>query len=466
MLANGRLGNAESRTVFLTFHPLEGKISPIAIHKCLTKISKNIEIQRTRTGGMLMKAEKSLESQLLNLKQIGNVKVEIKKHNLLNSSKGTIFCPELEELSQEETNEFSTMNNITNIKRIERRNKDGIKTRSHIYELQFDESKPPEKVNLGYLKILVRPVTPRPLQCYKCYKFGHPAKYCRDEKPICGKCGEEKHEDACIKKPYCVNCTGNHPAWSWKCRLYNERKQIEKIKAENLCSVKEATRHFYQTSRRYATVASQVDEQKSSGVAKITEGKTDNELYNLLRNISTRLEQLETSYKNLETKLQECTQKPQVYQTPILAHTIDNFQVQQRERRHSTISTDTNTTETPETEIDWSDVEKNYILYKVKYGIEFTQFKNVIEKSIGQKDVLSILHENNIRTDKEIQNVGLIMNDIPKNHKSIPPSLKARITRTKTKLANQILQRPPKEVHHTSTNLDGGSKYLSQTNHS
>jgi hypothetical protein len=66
----------------------------------------------------------------------------------------------------------------------------------------------------------------KPAQCYKCFKFGHIAKYCKAEKQICSRCGEEDHKyDNCPnrnKNPVCRNCKGNHSATSTECSKYKE----------------------------------------------------------------------------------------------------------------------------------------------------------------------------------------------------------------------------------------------------
>lgn len=59
---------------------------------------------------------------------------------------------------------------------------------------------------------------PRPLQCGRCYDFGHAASECR-EAPICPHCGKTGCRRDCDKQspPKCTNCNGEHPAYSYKC---------------------------------------------------------------------------------------------------------------------------------------------------------------------------------------------------------------------------------------------------------
>ena len=82
------------------------------------------------------------------------------------------------------------------------------------------------------------------VQCFKCCRYGHIAKYCRLE-PRCGKCGSGDHEtrECTVTKEFglnfCVNCKGNpksgvnciHFAWDKNCPVRQEerRRLYEKL---------------------------------------------------------------------------------------------------------------------------------------------------------------------------------------------------------------------------------------------
>ena len=72
---------------------------------------------------------------------------------------------------------------------------------------------------------------PRIIQCFKCQGFGHLAKECRKDKPVCATCGKSDHKLDDKNKPicesstrFCVNCKGDHSSAYSKCP-----KKIEKI---------------------------------------------------------------------------------------------------------------------------------------------------------------------------------------------------------------------------------------------
>jgi len=68
----------------------------------------------------------------------------------------------------------------------------------------------------------------RPIQCYKCWAWGHIQRYCQKE-ALCGRCGTKAHgeggragEAQCPTHSgtaacRCAGCGGSHPAWAREC---------------------------------------------------------------------------------------------------------------------------------------------------------------------------------------------------------------------------------------------------------
>jgi hypothetical protein len=69
--------------------------------------------------------------------------------------------------------------------------------------------------------------TKRPMQCYRCNKFGHPAKWCRGNRR-CVHCSSIHHVGTdcpdwdTYDRHYCSNCKGNHSSRSQTCPAYKE----------------------------------------------------------------------------------------------------------------------------------------------------------------------------------------------------------------------------------------------------
>jgi hypothetical protein len=82
--------------------------------------------------------------------------------------------------------------------------------------------KPSLQIDSMYFKTESASLNDKPFQCYKCYKFGHVAKYCKAEKQICSRCGGENHRyDDCPslnKNSLCYNYKREHVATSPDCK--------------------------------------------------------------------------------------------------------------------------------------------------------------------------------------------------------------------------------------------------------
>ncbi|GFW58785.1 uncharacterized protein TNCV_379681 [Trichonephila clavipes] len=108
--------------------------------------------------------------------------------------------------------------------------------------LTFSTPDLPQTVKMAYIRCPVRPYIPNPLRCFQCQRYGHSKNVCRGQ-PTCPRCGESGHDSAdCKKKEQCLNCKGEHPAYSRSCPTWITEKEITAVKIKEKISYPEARR--------------------------------------------------------------------------------------------------------------------------------------------------------------------------------------------------------------------------------
>ena len=99
--------------------------------------------------------------------------------------------------------------------------------------LTFDSPTIQENICIENERLQVREYRPRPMQCYNCFKYGHPLRYCKNAK-VCINCGSLEHGQ-CDKEIKCANCSENHKANNKNCLEYKrEEGALLKANAEHL----------------------------------------------------------------------------------------------------------------------------------------------------------------------------------------------------------------------------------------
>ncbi|XP_042892022.1 uncharacterized protein LOC122266368 [Penaeus japonicus] len=149
---------------------------------------------------------------------------EINPHLGFSYGKGVFFNRNIYDFPENEILDMCP-NNVWNVK----------KAKNNMIILTFVDPEVPYNMNIEYERLSVRPLKPKPMQCYNCYKYGHPSKFCK-EKKICSRCSSDEHKyEDCTNPPKCVNCGNTHSPLDKNCQEYKiEEAALNKAACEHI----------------------------------------------------------------------------------------------------------------------------------------------------------------------------------------------------------------------------------------
>lgn len=154
-------------------------------------------------------------------------------------------------LSPEEVLEEFKMAGVTAVYRCSRvENGRRIPTASVI--MTFAGLKCPSEVMAWPLVHRVDPLEPRPLQCRKCWRFGHTFRGCKSSLR-CKKCGDSHDAQSCRSDiELCCLCKGAHEATYSNCPARSHESSLLEIMGKNRCSRYEASTLLKSRTQGYA----------------------------------------------------------------------------------------------------------------------------------------------------------------------------------------------------------------------
>jgi hypothetical protein len=193
-----------------------------------------------RSGGLLVEIDREQQYlNLLSMKSILDVAVEVSPHKSLNSCKGVVRSPDLAAENEDEALEKLKQQNVTHIQYISI-NKNGTKKKTNTCIITFAGSTIPEFIMIGYVRARVSTYYPSPLRCFNCQRFGHHRAACKHE-AVCALCGMPHPGEApCTSPKSCANCKGEHAAFDKACPRWQSETKIMKAKMDNNISFPEA----------------------------------------------------------------------------------------------------------------------------------------------------------------------------------------------------------------------------------
>ena len=137
----------------------------------------------------------------------------------------------------------------------------GVVGRTSVFIATFDACFLPQEVTIGWTRCTVREYIPSPRRCFKCNKYGHGSKTCRQELSTCVICGEREHGSHCDKTPKCNHCGEEHAVSAKDCFFKLEQECLA-IQTREKCSYAEvkrkATDSLVRQSGSYAQAAAQI----------------------------------------------------------------------------------------------------------------------------------------------------------------------------------------------------------------
>jgi hypothetical protein len=183
--------------------------------------------------------------KLLTLHTLINEPVEVVPHERFNQSEGVITCALLKDYSEEEIVDGLSHVGVQKAYRMKRKNDNGELENTTTLILTFNTCNPPDRIRIiAGLSERVRPYIPLPRRCFKCQKYGHPKKNCRNEIEICARCSEPCHENHssndCTGAIKCYHCKEPHLTTSKKCQRYIMEQEIIATKVKEHLSFYEA----------------------------------------------------------------------------------------------------------------------------------------------------------------------------------------------------------------------------------
>ena len=218
-------------------------LSPFVIQKVLQSISgepKSIK-KLSKSNQLLVEVSRKAHAEnLLRTQTFHNLKVRVRPHSSLNSSRGVIRCPDLRGCSEKEILDEMKPQGVTAVKRF-RVKKDGQLKDTNTFVFTFNTQVLPPTIKIAFLRVNVEIYIPNSLRCFNCQQYGHHEDRCKNH-PVCSRCGEPAihHETLCKNPLKCANCGESHDANSKECKIWHKEKEILRVKFTRNISFPEA----------------------------------------------------------------------------------------------------------------------------------------------------------------------------------------------------------------------------------
>ena len=156
------------------------KLSPFEVQKGFQAIAGTLKsTKRLRDGSFLVQCSRKAQADnFLKTETFFDRPVHVFVHKTLNSSRGTIRCQELFNLSVLEIRDELKTQGVAEVHYVNVKN-EGKVVPTNTQFLTFNRPDMPKEIKAGYLKVKVDLFVPNPLRCFNCNKFGHTSQRCK-----------------------------------------------------------------------------------------------------------------------------------------------------------------------------------------------------------------------------------------------------------------------------------------------
>ena len=232
---NNRFGK-KSWSPYLTLKT-NTPISIAQLDHFLTKrhATKEMRIQRINETEWTIKTTTQAQSENYQLiKNIHGVNTTVVPNETLNCIYGTASLPKRERIDPIKDKDMI----LDTMQMRDRKVKDieiyEIKTKKiQIIKVKYEGDALPSNIPiLGELREL-REFIPRPMQCGKCWRYGHTTKKCNKINTTCAKCSGQHTTNWECEETRCANCGKEHDSKSNKCIFHQYQTEIRLLQTRN-----------------------------------------------------------------------------------------------------------------------------------------------------------------------------------------------------------------------------------------